>query len=90
MRKLPLFGVQPVMSCRGMLRSIGGGGRRKGCNKRCIDVSGYVCGMWEYSSFEGQDSAFKGKIEDHYSGLKVRKRWDAETTILWSVSRWVR
>ena len=46
--------------------------------------------MWEYSSFEGQDSAFKGKIEDHYSGLKVRKRRDAETTILGYVSRWVR
>ena len=26
MRKLPLFGVQPVMSCRGVLRSIGGRG----------------------------------------------------------------
>ena len=26
MRKLPLFGVQPVMSCRGVLRSIGGQG----------------------------------------------------------------
>ena len=89
MRKLPLFGVQPVMSCRGVLRSIGGRGGG-GCNKRCIDGSRYVCGMWEYSSFEGQDSAFKGKIEDHYSGLKVRKRRDVETTILGYVSRWVR
>ena len=26
MRNLPLFGVQPVMSCRGVLRSIGGRG----------------------------------------------------------------